>query len=108
MAPANLSRTHQRRRSVIHFTGALARLKAAPGAFAAWTRASRSRSDSTYRSVGGICLLVKSRVDRVLASLDDHGALGVLVSRVYQNIERLGNDRRRHGQECCGAPREPA
>jgi hypothetical protein len=43
-------------------------------------------------------LLEQPRIDRVLASLDDHDAFGVPVSGVEQEIECLGNDRRRNAE----------
>ena len=49
----------------------------------------------------------QARIDRVLASLDDDDALRVRVSGVEQDIERLGNDRRRHHQERHGIAGQP-
>jgi hypothetical protein len=40
-------------------------------------------------------LLEQSAIDRMLTSLDNDDALGVLMSRVQQDIECFGNDRRR-------------
>jgi hypothetical protein len=44
------------------------------------------------RSVGAVCLLEQSRIDRVLTGLDNDHAFGVPVSGVQQHIECLGND----------------